>query len=525
MPPPLTPIRFLARTEDLYGTKTGVVCGARTFTYAEFGMRARRLAAALRFAGIHTGDRVAFLSLNNHMLLEAYYGVPMARAVLMPLNVRLSPPELIQILNHSEARILFYEPEFAPLAGSFRESCPALERIIALDYAGYEALLDSVETVPPIDYSSIDENATAELFYTSGSTGTPKGVMLSHRALYMHALAVATIYREPDRIVDLHTIPLFHANGWGHAHTDVLFGITQVMCRRFDPTTVLELIQKHRVTDMGLVPTMANALLNCPDLAKSDTSTLREIQIGGAASSPDLIRRMYEALPQCNTWAGYGLTETAPVLTCARPDPWRRFTSDEERWQTLAMTGRPIAGVELDVVDYDGNTVPRDGVSIGEIVVRCDYLMSGYYRDPEGTAAVMKAGWFHTGDMAVWQPDGYVQIVDRRKEIIISGGENISSIEVERAIVAHPDVYECAVVPAPDERWGEVPAAIIVPKPGAHLTAQQICAFLETRLGKFKMPKIIEFESDQLPKTGTGKIRKMILRERYWAGRARRVGE
>ena len=326
-----------------------------------------------------------------------------------------------------------------------------------------------------LDYMSIDENSVAELFYTSGSTGTPKGVMLSHRALYLHAMAVTTLYIDPDTMVDLHTIPLFHANGWGHAQTDVMLGIKQVMVRRFDPAAVLELIQRHRVTDMSLVPTMANALLNCPEAGNYDVSSLREIQMGGAASSPELIMRMEKAFG-CRVWAGYGLTETAPVLTCARPDRMRVFDSDEERWRTQAMTGRPIPGVELRVVDLEGKPVPRDGTAIGEIAVRCDWIMEGYYRDPEGTAAVIRNGWFYTGDMAVWRADGYVQIVDRRKEIIVSGGENISSIEVERAITAHPDVFECAVVPAPDPRWGEVPAAIVVPKKGTKLTAEESAA-------------------------------------------------
>lgn len=518
---PLTPVRFLARAIELFPGKPGVVCGDKEFSYGEFGERCLRLTAALHRAGVSPGDRVGFLSLNNHKLLEGYYGVPMAQAMLMPLNVRLSPPELIAILNHSEARILFYETDFAPLIAAFREHCPKLQQFIALNDE-YESFIDV--PVADIDYMSIDENSVAELFYTSGSTGTPKGVMLSHRALYLHALAVTTLYIDPDTMVDLHTIPLFHANGWGHAQTDVMLGIKQVMVRKFDPAGVLELIQRHRATDMSLVPTMANALLNCPDVGKYDVSSLREIQMGGAASSPELIMRMEKAFG-CRVWAGYGLTETAPVLTCARPDRKRVFDSNDERWRTQAMTGRPIPGVDLRVVDLEGKPVPRDGTAIGEIAVRCDWIMEGYYRDPEGTAAVIRDGWFYTGDMAVWRSDGYVQIVDRRKEIIVSGGENISSIEVERAIIAHPDVFECAVVPAPDPRWGEVPAAIVVPKKGTDLTAEDLQRFLEGRLGRFKMPKVIDFEADPLPKTGTGKIRKLVLKERYWAGKTRRVGE
>jgi fatty-acyl-CoA synthase len=519
---PLTPVRFLYRAMELFGNYTAVISGEQEFTYTEFGDRCERLARALSASGIGPGENVAFLSFNNHQLLEGYYGVPLARAVLMPLNVRLSPPELTAILNHSGARILFYEPDFAPLIEVFRKECPAIKTYVTLNEE-YERLI-ATGTPGRIDFDDLDEHSTAELFYTSGSTGTPKGVMLSHRALYLHALSVSTCYVEPETMVDLHTIPLFHANGWGHAHTDVMLGIKQVMVRRFEPVSVLRLIEKHRATDMSVVPTMANALLSVPDLSSYDFSSMREIQIGGAASSPELIARMERAFG-CEVWAGYGLTETAPVLCISRPDRRMRFDNDEDRYKLQAMTGRPIAGVELKVVDVEGRQVARDGNAIGEIVVQCDFLMSGYYRDPEGTAAVMQDGWFRTGDMAVQDENGYVQIVDRRKEIIVSGGENISSIEVERAITAHPEVYECAVVPAPDEKWGEVPAAIVVRRPGSDLRQDQLLAFLETRLGKFKMPRIVEFEADPLPKTGTGKIRKLTLRERYWADRKRRVGE
>jgi fatty-acyl-CoA synthase len=372
------------------------------------------------------------------------------------------------------------------------------------------------------DIMQFDENSIAELFYTSGSTGTPKGVMLSHRTLYLHALSVATCYRDPATVVDLHTIPLFHANGWGRPQTSTMLGVKQVMVRRFDPPAVLQLIQEHRATDMSLVPTMANALLNVPNLGDYDLSSTRNIMIGGAASSPELIARM-EQVFKCNCYAGYGLTETAPVLTTANPKPGMEFSSEEERLRRRAMAGWPVPGVELRVVDPNGNDVAQDMQAIGEVLVRGDQVMSGYYRDPLGTAAVMTDNWFHSGDMAVWDDNGFIHIVDRKKEIIISGGENISSIEVEKAIFAHPEVFECAVVAAPDDKWGEVPAAIVVRKPGSNLTSEQLCDFLQGRIGKFKMPRLIEFSDEPLPKTGTGKIRKLVLREKYWSGKTRRV--
>jgi fatty-acyl-CoA synthase len=363
----------------------------------------------------------------------------------------------------------------------------------------------------------------AELFYTSGSTGTPKGVMHSHRTLYLHALSVSTMFRDVETMVDLHTIPMFHANGWGRPQSSTMLGTKQVMVRRFEPMLVFELIQQHRATDMSLVPTMANALLNCPNIEDYDLSSMRHVMIGGAASSPELVARVEAAFPGAECMSGYGLTETAPVLTSARKKDPALEADPEEHRRRAATAGWPVPNVTLRVVDLEMNDVPRDMQSIGEVVAMGDHIMEGYYREPEATAAVMTGPWFHTGDMAVWDKEGYIHIVDRKKEIIISGGENISSIEVEKAIFAHPDVFECAVVAAPDERWGEVPVAVVVRKPESKLDADALLAFLSDRLGRYKMPRKIEFSDEPLPKTGTGKIRKLILRERYWAGKAKRV--
>jgi fatty-acyl-CoA synthase len=512
---PLTPIRFLYRAVDLFGKTIGIVSGDRQFTYAEFGRRCEQLASSLRAMQVQPGDRVAYLSFNTNQLIEGYYGVPMAGAIVMPLNVRLTPPELGAILKHSGAKILFYEPDFDAIAAGL----PVQHRI-RLDQE-YEALLASAEP-KRVDYMNVDENTTAELFYTSGSTGTPKGVMLSHRTVYLHGLSVSTCYFEPYDMVDLHTIPLFHANGWGHAHASTMMGVKQVMVRRFDPALVYGLIDQHHATDMSLVPTMANALLAVEDVSQYDISSMRQIQIGGAASSPELIERM-EGRFRCRIFAGYGLTETAPVLTFARPKRGVEYGSERERYERQAMTGWPVPGVEIRVVDLYGDDVPRDSASIGEVIARGDHVMTGYYEEPEATRAIMTDGWFHTGDMAVWDEKGYIHIVDRKKEIIISGGENISSLEVERAISAHPEVFECAVVAAPDEKWGEVPAAIVVRKAGSQLQQKSLCEFLDGRLAKFKMPRVIEFSDEPLPKTGTGKIRKVALKEKYWTGKTKRV--
>jgi fatty-acyl-CoA synthase len=524
---PLTPIRCLHRAVDLFPNKIGIVSGDRQFTYAEFGTRSERLASALPKHGIEPGDRVAYLSFNTHQLLEGYYGVVLARAIVMPLNVRLAPLELENILNHSGARMLLFENDFAPLVEQLKPACPGVRRFVALDEKGptadlsYEELLDQGRP-ERADIFRFDENSIAELFYTSGSTGAPKGVTLSHRTLYLHALAVATLYREPETIVDLHTIPLFHANGWGRPQTSTMLGTKQIMIRRFDPVTVFRLIHEHRATDMAMVPTMANALLNCPDIASYDLSSLRAIVLGGAASSPELIARM-EKVFHCDVYAGYGMTETAPLVATSCSKPGSVYASDADRQRRRSMAGWPVIGMEVRVVDAEMNDVPRDMQTIGEIVTCGDHVMEGYFREPEATAAVMSGPWFHTGDMAVWDQDSFIQIVDRKKEIIISGGENISSIEVEKAIFAHPEVFECAVVSAPDATWGEIPAAIVVRKPASTMTADELLEFLKTRLGKFKLPKIVVFSEEPLPKTGTGKIRKMALREQFWEGKAKRV--
>ena len=523
---PLTPIRCLHRAVDLFGKETGVVSGEKQFTYAEFGDRCERLASGLAAEGIQPGDRVAYLSFNNHQLLEGYYGVVQARAIVMPLNVRLSPVELVNILNHSGARMLIFENDFLPLIEKLRPACRSIERFVTIDEKTPAADLTYEELIAKgkperADVFGFDEHSVAELFYTSGSTGTPKGVTLTHRTLYLHAMSVAGLFTDTETVVDLHTIPLFHANGWGRPQSSTMLGVKQIMVRRFEPTLVFNLIEKHRATHMSLVPTMANALLCAPDLGQHDLSSMRQVMIGGAAASPELVERIETAF-HCECFSGYGLTETSPVLTSARR---KRGIDDtgSERFRRHAMAGWPVPGVRVRVVDPNMNDVPRDMQAIGEVVAMGDHIMEGYFKEPEATVAVMSGPWFHTGDMAVWDDDGYIHIVDRKKEIIISGGENISSLEVEKAIFAHPEVFECAVVAAPHDKWGEVPVAVVVRKPGSALTSEVLMEFLQQRLGKFKLPRVVEFSEEPLPKTGTGKIRKMVLRERFWAGKEKRV--
>jgi len=513
----------LHRAIDLFGDSVGVVDGDRVFSYAEFGERCQRLASALQQWGIQPGDRVAYLSFNTHQLLEGYFGVIQARAIILPLNVRLAVAELVHILNHSGSRVLIFQSEFGPLVEQILPQCPGLEACIATEGKVAPATFEYEEFIAAgrperADITQIDENAVAELFYTSGSTGTPKGVMLTHRNLYLHSLSLYTVYQRVEDMVVLHTIPLFHANGWGHPQTATYFGVKQVMVRRFVPATVFELIERHRATDMYLVPAMAQMLLQAPERTQYDLSSMRRIMIGGAAASPELIEAVEKAFG-CECYAGYGLTETGPILTAAIPKRDVVHGSDQERYRRQAMTGWPLIGNEIRVVDEQMRDVPRDGKTIGEIVVRGDHVMAGYYNAPELTAETIVDGWLKTGDMAVWDRYGYIQIVDRKKEIIISGGENIASLEIEQAILAHPAVLECAVVAAPDERWGEVPYAYVVRKPEREVTAEELREFLSGRLAKFKIPKFFDIRLEPLPKTGTGKIRKLELRQALWQNR------
>ena len=520
---PLTPLRFLRYAEQQFPRRTAVVCNQLRHTYAQLAERVRRLAGALRQAGAQPGDRVAFLSGNCHRLLEAYYGVLEAGAVLLPLNVRLTSSELGYILNDSGATILFVEKQLLGLADSFRKDIPAVRTIFQLDgnpeapwldRRNYDAVLDAA--IPyRTDIASIDENALAELFYTSGTSANPKGVMLTHRNVYLHALHVCLAFQVENGAIELHTIPLFHANGWGVAHFLTLLGGRHVMIQRFDPKEVFRLIEAEGVHSCSLVPFMATALVNCPERHQYNLSSLRRITIGGAAASPTLVREVEQELG-CVCFSGYGLTETSPVLSVSLMKPEMQWEG-EQRYLGQAMTGYAIPGTELRVVDANDRDVPPDEKTVGEIIARADSVMEGYWRQPDASAEVLRGGWFHTGDMATLNEDGYLLVVDRKKDIIVSGGENISSLELEKAILAHPAILEAAVIPVPDQKWGEVPKALVVLKLGAAATECELIEFCRSRIAHYKCPRSFEIV-DALPKTGTGKILKKDLRRKYWQG-------
>jgi fatty-acyl-CoA synthase len=525
---PLTPIRFLRYARQQFPRKVGIVCGDQRYTYEQFADRAARLAGALMAAGAAPLDRVAYLSTNCHRLLEAYYGVLEAGCILLPLNIRLSPEELTYILRDAGARFLLVESAFLPVAESLRGTT-SIERVVLLDgdpafswleSMNYEQML--VEAAPfECDFTEVDENSVAELFYTSGSSDRPKGVMLTHRNVYLHALSViAAGQTSPITLGDmscksvlLHTIPLFHANGWGTAHVITLVGGTHVMIHHFSAAEVFRLIESEQVTSCAMVPTMATALLHSPERHKFNLGSLRIITIGGAASSPHLVKEVEEKLG-CSCISGYGLTETCPTVAKSAPKSDLRWLG-EDRYAGQARTGFAIPGVELRVRTPNGEDVNPNGVELGEVAIRGDGVMAGYWGQPEATSASLREGWFYTGDIATIDANQYLHIVDRKKDIIVSGGENISSLEVEKVLSLHPAVYEAVVIPVPDEKWGEAPKALVVLKLGAQASASELIKFCRSQLAHYKCPHSIDF-LESLPRTGTGKLLKRELKQKYW---------
>ena len=524
---PLTPLEFRQRAATLFGSKIGVVDGQKRFTYGEYDQRINRFANALTHLGIGQGDVVSFITYNSHQLLEAYYAVPQIEGVLNPVNIRLTHHEIEYILNHAEARVLCFHQDFLPMVETMRDKLPRVDHYIILEPVDkpnwtfeYEALLEEASPDAEIDLDAVDENAVVELFYTSGTTGTPKGVAITNRTIYIHTLSAILGFRVGDEDTLLHVVPLFHVNGWGTPQFLTAVGGKHVMLRKVDFGKMLRLIEGEKVTKILGVPTIFNGLLHHPELKKYDLSSLEEFVIGGAPSPLSLIEAI-ESEIGCRAYVGYGLTETTPFITIARPK--HHLKRDRVTQQSYQVkTGLPNVGVRLRVVDADANDVPPDEKSIGEIVVRGNHVMHGYLKDQEATDAVIVDGWFHTGDMAVVDEEGYITIVDRKKDIIISGGENISSVEIEKVIQNHPAVFEAVVIGVPHEKWGEVPKALVVLKPGAIVTEDEIISFVREHLAHYKAPKSVEFR-DEIPKGGTGKILKRELREPYWESFDKRI--
>jgi fatty-acyl-CoA synthase len=503
---PLTPLDFLERARRIYGSLEAIVENGQRLTYLQYSERCHRLAHALRTEfGIRPGDRVAYLCGNTLELLEAYYGVVLAGGVLTPLNVRLSAYEMQQILDDCSPEVLFVHDDHAGVADGLKP-----RRLCRLGDE-YEAVLAS-QPDTLFEPEPFSEDDVCELFYTSGTTSTPKGAMLTHRGLATHAIDSALTQGITHRDVILHTIALFHVNGWGTPHYVTAIGARHVLIDKFDPGEVLRLVEEERVTRLALVPTMGTALAVHPDIKTRDLSSLTQVSIGGAASPPDLLREL-EGLFGCEVMCGYGLTEASPQLTKATLLRSHDSLPVEERRRRNATTGLPNVGVDLRVLDDDDREVPWDGESAGEICVRSNHVMAGYWQKPAESEQALRGGWLRTGDLATVDAEGYVTIVDRKKDIIISGGENVSSVQVESVLASHPSVFEVAVVGMPHEQWGEVPRAFVSLRPNAEpVTEVELIEFVRERLAHFKAPKRIDFR-DELPKGGTGKIMKAALRK------------
>lgn len=516
---------ILQKAISLYETKEAVVSGPVRLTYGEFAARIYRLSNVLKKSGISKGDRVAILHNNSHEFLESYFAAAQIGAILNPLNFRLSPAELSFILADSEASILISAPQFMPLIEALeREKAPLktvfitghaqenvnLRRFEAVSYE--DALAAEREEPPPT--SSITDSDIAHLYYTSGTTGRPKGVMLTHKNVCTHALGAIAELGIRDTDVWIHVAPLFHlADAWA------TFAITWVGGRHvtvpeFKPELVLETMEKEKVTITNMIPTMLNMLVNTPGVKNYDFSSLRVMLSGGAPIAPDVVKRIMETF-KCDYIQTYGMTETSPYLTLSILKENLLHLPDEQKFTFKAKTGRPFIGVLLKVVKEDGREVAPDGKEVGEIIVKGDIVTPGYWNNPQETTKAIRDGWLYTGDMAVLDAEGYVNIVDRKKDMIITGGENVYSVEVENVLYKHPAVLEAAVIGVPDQKWGEAVKAIVVLKDGHSVTEEELIRFCKDRMAHYKAPKSVDFV-DELPKTGSGKIYKKGLKDRYW---------
>ena len=527
---PLTPLAFLERTLRVFPDKTAVVYGEQRWSYADFAERIGRFAGALARAGVGAGDRVAVLAPNVPVLLAAHFAVLRLQAALVAINTRLSSDEVRYILDHSGASVVLADPELAPRVGpaadlAARPLLVNLEDPVAgvtgtpLDGPTYDEFVDGAEVLP---HSSLvdDEERITSINYTSGTTGRPKGVMYTHRGTALNALGEIVVHKLERDSVFLWTLPLFHCNGWCFPWAVTAMGGTHVMLRAIEPARVLELIRTERVTHFNGAPTVLLMLAEAPESRGVRFDPPVRVATGGSPPSPTLLARMEEL--GVNVTHLYGLTETyGPHVYCEMQPGWEALDV-EARAAVMARQGVPYhVATHLRVVDSEMRDVPADGETMGEVVMRGNNVMKGYYEDSQATEAAFQGGWFHSGDLGVMHRDGYIELRDRKKDIIISGGENISTIEVEHVVVKHPAVLECAVVAMPHEKWGEVPKAFVSLRPGAQASEREVIDFCRERLAHFKCPKAVEFI--ELPKTSTGKIQKFRLREQEWKGRDRRI--
>ena len=526
---PLLTDDFLRRPVNLYPNKTAVVDGARRYTYAELHARVNRLSQALLGLGVKPDDRVCILSPNSHFFLESFYATSQIGAVLVPLNYRLVAADHEYILNHAGVTVVLVDNEYTHVVDDIRANLSTVRHFVVAEdrdetsvaearpgWLDWESLIAEQPDAAPAPVER-GENDLVSINYTSGTTARPKGVMMTHRNVYVNAYSLMTHLDVCHDDVELWTLPMFHCNGWGGVYALTAVGGTHVVLRAVDATEIYRLIGDEKVTFACMAPAVLRTILDYPDKDRHNITTSPRFVVAGAPPPAAFIERLEEELG----WEFiqiYGLTETAPILTVSRPDHETQRTDYARR----ARAGVPAVGVDIVLRDEHGKPVAKDGVSVGEVCARSNVVFKGYWEQPEETAEAIQNGYFCTGDLAVWDAGGNVHIVDRKKDVIISGGENISSPDIEDALYRHPAVMECAVIGVPHEKWGETPKALVVLRDGVDATEAEIIEFCREHLAHFKCPTSVEFR-DELARTATGKLQKFKLREPYWEGE-RRVG-
>ena len=513
----LTPLEFARRARRLYAQREAVIDGDLRYTYEEFLARCDRWSASLQKMGIQRGDRVAYIAPNTHAQLESFYAVPQIGAVLVPINYRLTAEDFAYIVNHSGARVLCVHSDYLDAVEGVRKQLSGVEQFVALEgskdgWFDYEGLIESeLDALAPVE---IDEDDLITINYTSGTTARPKGVMITHRNAYLNALGTLVHFQMSPEDRYLWTLPMFHANGWTFVWTVTARGSTHVCLRKVDPTLIFELVEREAITTLCAAPTVLIGIANAPEAVRTRAAgkVVRLLTAGAppAAVTIELIERGLG----WNVTHIYGLTETSPFILICEELPEHRKLPLAERAIVKARQGvELVSSGEIRVLNASGQDVPSDGQTLGEICVRGNVVMKGYFRDAAETDKAIVDGWFHTGDAAVVHSDGYVEIRDRFKDVIISGGENISSVEVESVLLRHDAVQEVSVVGMPHPKWGEAAHAFVVLRPGKTATEAEIVQFARDNLAHFKAPSWVSFVND-LPKTATGKIQKYLLRGR-----------
>ncbi len=521
---PLLVDDFLRRASRIYPAKTAIVDGERRFTYAQFQERVHRLSNALLNLGLQKGDRVCILSPNSHFFLESFYATSQTGIILVPLNYRLVPADHRYIINHAGVKAVLVDYEYTPMIDTIRAELESVEHwVVATDAGGdhpgwmdWEEIIGAASAAAPPD-ALCEENDLVSINYTSGTTARPKGVMMTHRNCYINAYSLIAHLQVAHDDVELWTLPMFHCNGWGGVYAITGMGGTHVILRAIDAKEIYRLIATEGVTFACMAPAVLRTILDFPDKDQYSITTKPRFTVTGAPPPAAFIEKLETELG----WKFlqiYGLTETAPFLTSSQPD----FATDKSDYARRARAGVPGLGVDLLVLDQNDCPVPQDSKTVGEICARSNVVFKGYWEQPDETDSAIYDGYFHTGDLAVWDDLFNIHIVDRKKDVIISGGENISSPDIEDTLYRHPAVLECAVIGVPHDKWGETPKALIVLRQGQTVSEQELKDFCREHMANFKCPSSVEFIAE-LPRTATGKLQKFKLRKKYWEGRDRTV--